>query len=55
MPQTEDSINKYIIGKCQCNENIWRIGEQVVYVCDEYPCYPQDLEEEGEDENGNIY
>lgn len=44
MPLTEDSINKYIIAKCECNENIWRIGETVQYTCANYPCYPKDSE-----------
>ena len=48
MPQTEESLNRFIIAKCQCNCNIWRVGEEVVYTCEEYPCWPMDgdLEED---------
>ena len=49
---TEESLNRFIIAKCQCNENIWRIGEKIVYVCDEYSCWPMNDEEGEEDAPG---
>lgn len=47
MPLTEESTNKYIIGKCQCNCDIWLVGEEAQYTCESYPCYP--MEEEKDD------
>ena len=39
------------VGYCQCNCPIYRVGEKVVYTCDEAPCYPRDGDlEEKEDE-----
>ena len=47
MPLSEDQPD--FIGYCVCNSPIYRYGEQTQYTCDEYPCYPRDIEE-GEDE-----
>jgi len=41
----------YEIGRCICNCPIYRVGEEIVYTCEEYPCYPQDGELEEKDEN----
>jgi len=42
MSLTEESVNKFIIGHCICNEPIYRVGEQIVYTCEQAPCYPQE-------------